>query len=81
MQELITSYLVQKKVCSLPLLWSFRIKTKPAELDVANKHIFPPTDELLFHENAGNNVFPYLIEHVSTLNHIHAEEAEKQIER
>ncbi len=78
MQELITSYLVQKKVCSLPLLGSFRIKTKPAELDIANKQIFPPTDEILFNENAGNNVVPDLIEYVSNLLHISAEEAEEK---
>jgi nucleoid DNA-binding protein len=54
MQALITSYLIQKKECNLPLLGHFRIKTKPAEFDKAGRQIFPPTDEILFSEFAAN---------------------------
>ena len=50
MEKIIASYLVQKKECSLPGLGHFRIITKPAELDVANKELFPPTDEITFKE-------------------------------
>ncbi|MEO6220626.1 MAG: hypothetical protein ABIO81_09380 [Ginsengibacter sp.] len=50
MQKIITSYLVQKKECSLPGIGHFRISTKPAELDIANKQLLPPTDEIFFLE-------------------------------
>ncbi len=51
MQKIIASYLVQKKECALPGIGSFKINTKPAGLDIANKQIFPPTDEIVFNEN------------------------------
>ena len=41
MQELITSFLIQNKKCSLPGIGKFNIVTKPAELDVANKRMLP----------------------------------------
>ncbi len=48
MQDLITSFLVQAKECSLPGIGKFRIITTPPELDIANKIMSPPTDEILF---------------------------------
>lgn len=78
MQELIASYLVQKKECSLPLLGHFRIKTKPAELDIANKKMFPPTDEILFNANA-NYLSEGLTEYVSAIQNINRNEAEEKI--
>ena len=79
MQELITSYLVQKKECNLPLLGHFRIKTKPAELDrEADQQIFPPTDEILYSEFAGN-LSGDLITYISRLQNITGDEAETKI--
>jgi hypothetical protein len=55
MQELITSFLVQNKKCSLPGIGKFNILTKPAELDVANKRMLPPTEEISFSAKAEKN--------------------------
>lgn len=78
MQAFITSYLIQKKECNLPLLGHFRIKTKPTELDRAGKQIFPPTDEILYSEFP-NNLSPDLITHISNLQKITRDEAENKI--
>jgi nucleoid DNA-binding protein len=50
MLDLITSYLIQAKECNLPGIGSFKIITKPASVDVANKKMFPPADEIIFSE-------------------------------
>ena len=78
MQELITSYLIQKKECNLPLLGHFRIKTKPADFEKASKKIFPPTDEILYSEFAAN-LSRDLITYISNLQNITREEAESKI--
>lgn len=78
MQALITSYLIQKKECNLPLLGHFRIKTKPADLDIASKQIFPPTDEILYSEFAAN-LSGDLITYISDLQNIPRDEAERKI--
>ena len=78
MQALITSYLIQKKECNLPLLGHFRIKTKPAELDRAGMQIFPPTDEILYSEFAPN-LSRDLITYISDLQSITHDEAEGKI--
>ena len=51
MEKIIASYLVQKRECSLPGIGHFRIITKPAELDIANKELLPSTDEIIFKED------------------------------
>ena len=79
MQELLASYLVQKKICNIPHLGCLRIKTKPAELDVANKQLFPPTGEILFNEIAGNNLADDLVEYIAVHQHINTEQAEEKI--
>jgi nucleoid DNA-binding protein len=78
MQALITSYLIQKKECNLPLLGHFRIKTKPADFEKANKKIFPPTDEILYSEFAGK-LSADLITYVSDVRNITTGEAELKI--
>jgi nucleoid DNA-binding protein len=78
MQALITSYLIQKKECNLPLLGHFRIKTKSADFEKANKQIFPPTDEILYSEFAAN-LSGDLITYISNLQNITGYEAERKI--
>jgi nucleoid DNA-binding protein len=78
MQALITSYLIQKKECNLPLLGHFRIKTKPADFEKANKQIFPPTDEILYSEFAAS-LSGDLIIYISDLQNITGSEAEEKI--
>ncbi len=78
MQELIASYLIQKRECHLPLLGSFAIKQQPASLDVADKMITPPTDEIIYNEN--ETYLPDgLKNYVSHLQHIQLHEAEEII--
>lgn len=78
MQDIITSYLVQKKECNLPRLGYFRIKTKAAELDIVNKKIFPPTDEILYTEFA-DKLSGGLITYLSNQENISPSEAEEKI--
>ncbi|MEO8765212.1 MAG: hypothetical protein ABI416_13030 [Ginsengibacter sp.] len=78
MQALITSYLIQKKECDLPLLGHFRIKTKPADFEKINKRIFPPTDEILYSEFAAR-LSPGLLSYISRLENITPVEAEAKI--
>jgi nucleoid DNA-binding protein len=78
MQALITSYLIQKKECNLPLLGHFRIKTKPADFEKANKQIFPPTDEILYSEFAAK-LSVDLITYISHVQNITRDEAELKI--
>jgi nucleoid DNA-binding protein len=78
MEALITSYLIQKKECNLPLLGHFRIKTKPAEFDRTNKEIFPPADEILYSEFA-SKIPGDLVSYVSVLENISNYDAEEKI--
>jgi len=78
MQALITSYLIQKKECDLPLLGHFRIKTKPADLEKTNKQIFPPTDEILYSEFSAK-LSADLPTYISVLENITPVEAEEKI--
>ena len=78
MQALITSYLIQKKECDLPLLGHFRIKTKPADFVKANKQIFPPADEILYSEFAGK-LSGDLLAYIAARERITPMEAEEKI--
>ncbi|MEO8568466.1 MAG: hypothetical protein ABI419_05010, partial [Ginsengibacter sp.] len=78
MEKIITSYLVQKKECSLPGLGHFRIITKPAELDVANKELFPPTDEITFKEEEVH-LRKDLVSYISLQKGIHENDAAENI--
>ncbi|HEY5408188.1 MAG TPA: hypothetical protein VIJ92_13920 [Ginsengibacter sp.] len=78
MQELIASYLIQKKECHLPLVGSFVIKQGSASLDIADKIISPTAYEIIYSESE-----TYLSEglknYVSNLQHIQLYEAEEKI--
>src|SRR5580693_6480891 len=78
MQALITSYLIQKKECNLPLLGHFRIKIKPADFEKANKQIFPPADEILYSE-FGGNLSGDLITYIANQQNITPDEAQWKI--
>ncbi len=60
------------------MLGYFRIKTKPAELDIANQEIFPPSDEILYSEFA-ESLSPDLITYISKQRNIGYHEAEAKI--
>ncbi len=78
MEEIITSYLVQKKECSLPGIGHLKIITKPAELDVANKQMFPPVDEIQFEEDEVH-LRKDLVTYVSMRQNTHENDAAENI--
>jgi len=78
MEDLVTSYLIQKKDCHLPLLGNFIIKTAPASLDIATKTIFPSTDEIIFNDK-GDYLSEELKNYISRLHKIPVHEAEEKI--
>ena len=50
MQELITSFIIQSKECRLKGIGRFQRVTHPAQTDIANKQIMPPSEEKTFTE-------------------------------
>ena len=78
MLDLITAYLIQTKDCSLPGLGSFRIKYIPAEIDIVNKLMLPPEQQLVFKESAGN-VSKGLVTYLSVKKNISEEESEEKV--
>ncbi|MDP4285952.1 MAG: hypothetical protein Q8891_16180 [Bacteroidota bacterium] len=80
MQDIITSFLVQNKECSLPGIGKFRIITTPAELDIANQQMLPPKDEILFTGKPDKNV-EELIRFIAFKNEIKVPEAEELLKK
>ncbi len=78
MEKIIASYLVQKRECSLPGIGHFRIITKPAELDIANKELLPPTDEIIFKEDEVH-LRKDLVSYVSLQKKLHENDAAEDI--
>lgn len=78
MQDLIASYLIQKKECHLPLIGNFMIMQVPALLDIANKKLVPSSDEIVFSEDE-NYLSEGLKNYFSQLEHITLQEAEEKI--
>lgn len=50
MLELISAYLIQTNKCALPSIGMFRIEHTSADLDVANRRMLPPVEEIYFTE-------------------------------
>lgn len=78
MQELIASYLIQKKECHLPLLGVFTIEQVPALLDIANKKLVPATGEIVFSESP-NYVSEGFKNYVSNRYSVPLQDAEETI--
>jgi nucleoid DNA-binding protein len=78
MQDLIASYLVQKKECILPLLGSFKIQSSSASLDIADKKIHPFKNEIIYSESA-DYLSPGLITYVAKVQNINYALAEEEI--
>ncbi|MEO7120592.1 MAG: hypothetical protein ABIY62_05815 [Ginsengibacter sp.] len=78
MQDLIASYLVQKKECTLPLLGTFKIQSSSAALDIADKKIHPFKNEIIYSESA-DYVSPGLITYIAGVKNINYALAEEEI--
>lgn len=75
MQEIISTFLVQNKQCTLPSIGTFKVERRSAELDVAARSMLPPVDEILFTEKEeGNNNL--LINYIISKRGITQDEAE-----
>jgi len=79
MQDLITSFLVQTKECSLPAIGRFKMVTTPVEVDVANKEIVPATEKIIFNAKP-DHASEGLIKYISYKKNITEKEAEEQLE-
>ncbi|MEO7961561.1 MAG: hypothetical protein ABIR19_08435 [Ginsengibacter sp.] len=80
MQKIIASYLVQKKDCSLAGIGRFTITSKPSLLDVANKQLLPPAQDVLF-SNEDVFVSDDLVKYVSQQTNVSGDEASTQIHK
>jgi len=78
MEDIIASYLIQKKECTLPLLGNFRIATRPSYLDIADKKMQPPDEEIIYNEHETYNV-EGLVAYISNLDNIPLHDAEEKI--
>src|SRR5665213_1146021 len=78
MQYLITSYLAQRKECSLPLLGKIKIYNKSAEADIAGRQIHPPVDEIHF-DTREDYLTDDLITYASHMQNLPREQAEEKI--
>jgi nucleoid DNA-binding protein len=78
MQNLITSYLAQRKECSLPLLGKIKIHTKSAEADIAGRQVHPPVNEIHF-DAREDYLTDDLISYIAHVQNSTREEAEENI--
>ncbi len=75
MENIIASYLIQNKECTLPLIGTFTNVMSPAELDIVNKQIKPSAEEFFFEENT-SYTDPHLIRYISYKKNVSLGEAE-----
>jgi nucleoid DNA-binding protein len=78
MQYLITSYLVQRKECSLPLLGKIKIHRKSEEPEIGDKQVHPPVEEILF-DAREDYLSDDLITYIAHVQNSTKEEAEENI--
>lgn len=78
MQDLIASYLVQKKECTLPLLGNFKMQSSSASLDIVDKKMHPPKNEIVYSENA-DYLSPGFVTYVAKIKDINDTLAEEEI--
>ncbi len=75
MQSIITPYFLQSGECSLEQIGTISISSKPAELDIVNKQILPPFEEIIFTEDATQSS-PGLIKYIAQKKGYSADVAE-----
>jgi len=80
MQDLITSFLIQAKECSLPQIGKFSIETLSPELDVANKRFYPSTDKIIFSARPDQHI-EELVKYISEKEDESEKEAKEKLKR
>lgn len=78
MQDLISSYLIQKKECSLPSLGKITINSSTPSFDVADKKISAPQDEFVFSGRADHH-YEGLVKYISQKQKISEKEAKENL--
>lgn len=54
MEQIISSFIIQSDICTLPELGRFKKVVSSATTDVANQQILPPKEEIIFQERSGD---------------------------
>ena len=78
MQDLITSYIIQSKKCSLGQIGSFRITRAASKTDIVNKKFCSPAPEFIF-SSREEKVSEGLVKYVSERRGISLEESQVQL--
>jgi hypothetical protein len=78
MQDLISSYLIQKKECSLPALGKISISSSSPSFDVAEKTISAPREQFVFSGRADHH-FEGLVKYISQKKSISEKDAKENL--
>ena len=78
MLRLISSYLTQNKSATLPFIGSFQTRNNAAKIDMINKVILPPQEEIVFTQQE-EKTSRGLVSHLASSKGISANEAEEQL--
>lgn len=78
MQDLISSYLIQAKECSLPSIGKISIATSSPQVDVANKKIAPPEEKITFSTRADHHI-EGLVKYISQKKNISENDAKEKL--
>ncbi|MEO6327996.1 MAG: hypothetical protein ABIO55_03655 [Ginsengibacter sp.] len=80
MLSIIISYLVQTGKCELPYFGVFTFETRAAKTDIVNKQILPPSEELVFTEEAILSTTYGLVKYLALKKNIAESAAEKELD-
>lgn len=80
MHELVTSFLIQAKHCSLKDIGNFSVLHSPAKSDIANKKIIAPHLEIIFSPKE-EKISEELIKYVAAKKEISIEDSQKQLQQ
>ena len=78
MQDLISSYLIQTKECSLPAIGKISLVTSSNEVDIANKKIMPAEEKVVFSAREDRHVAG-IIKYISQKENINESEAGERL--
>lgn len=78
MKKLITSFLLQSENCTLPHLGTFYRQWVPSQLDIANKQILPPINEISFKETSDTDP-GNLVNYIARKKNILVQEARDEL--
>ena len=80
MQDLITSFIIQRKECKLRDIGRFKVVTTSAEFDIVNKLLNPPVTEIIFSARE-EKISDGLVKYVADKKGIPVAEALEEVKR